>query len=111
MEPLHTDPILQITSTRDPWGLKLTGQVDLTNETALADHLYALDRADEDHTVDLRRVTFLSFTALRLLVCFAETLLAGRRLVLLTCGPQVRELLVACGWQYLPNLALVAHNA
>jgi hypothetical protein len=56
-------------------------------------------------------VTVLSFTALRLLVCFAETLLAGRRLVLLTCGPQVRELLVACGWQYLPNLALVAHNA
>lgn len=106
MQSVHADALLQIERTTAPRGLRLTGQVDATNEASLATQLYGLDRPEGNHTVDLRRVTFLSFTGLRLLVCFAQTLLDGRRLVLLTRGPHVRTLLAACRWEQLPSLAL-----
>jgi anti-anti-sigma regulatory factor len=61
--------------------------------------------------VDLREVTFLSFTGLRILVCFAQTLRGGRRLLLQTKGPDVRTLLKACDWDALPNLALEPQEA
>ena len=110
MEPLHTDGPLQIRAVAEPHGLQLPGQVDLTNQADLPQRRYDLDHTEADETVHLRSVAFLSFTALRLLVCFAQTLLSGRHPILLTPGPQVRALPAACGWEHLPSLTLVASD-
>ncbi|WP_030020192.1 STAS domain-containing protein [Streptomyces monomycini] len=103
--PTYADALLRIWHTDDPPGLRLSGQIDLTNQTALMGHLLALNGAPADVTVDLREVTFLNFAALHALVSYAELLGPGRRLVLHTRTSVVGQMLLACGWDR-PELRL-----
>ncbi|GHB77487.1 hypothetical protein GCM10010331_76580 [Streptomyces xanthochromogenes] len=96
--PLYADALLRIWDTADPPGLRLAGQVDLTNQAALVGHLLAVDGAPADVTLDLTEVTFLNFASLHALVAFAESLEPGRRLVVHTRTPAVAQMLRACGW-------------
>ncbi|MFC0843048.1 MULTISPECIES: STAS domain-containing protein [Streptomyces] len=96
--PLYTDALLRIWGTADPPGLRLAGQVDVTNQAALVGHLLAVDKASADVTVDLNEVTFLNFASLHVLVAFAELLEPGRRLIVHTRTGAVAEMLRACGW-------------
>ncbi|GAA2086345.1 hypothetical protein GCM10009801_48730 [Streptomyces albiaxialis] len=122
---LYADALLQVWRSDDARGLRLVGQVDLTNQAAVLGHLLdLLDRQKADRscsdapaadltadpavdltadpavdlTVDLTEVTFLSFAALHTLVAFAEVLDPGRRLVLLARDLAIAEMLAACGW-------------
>ncbi|MFI9228642.1 hypothetical protein [Streptomyces rimosus] len=85
--PVYADALLRIWHTADPPGLRVAGQVDLTNQVALMGHLLTLDAAPAVLTVDLREVTFLNFPSLHALVSFAHLLEPGRRLILHT-GPR-----------------------
>ncbi|PKV83595.1 STAS domain-containing protein [Streptomyces sp. TLI_146] len=96
--PLYTDALLRIWGTADPPGLRLAGQVDVTNQTALVSHLLAMDQAPADVTLDLNEVTFLNFASLHVLVTFAELLEPGRRLIVHTRTGAVAQMLRACGW-------------
>ncbi|WP_030607430.1 STAS domain-containing protein [Streptomyces sclerotialus] len=96
--PLYADALLRIWPTTDPPGLRLKGQVDMTNQTALLGHLLALDGESPHITVDLSEVTFFSFPALHALVTYAELLEPDRRLILHTRTSDVAQMLTACGW-------------
>lgn len=103
--PAYADAQLRVWYTTDPPGLRLAGQVDLTNQTALSSRLLSLDGAPTGITVDLREVTFLSFASLHSLVFYAQLLETGRRLTLHTRSPAVAEMLRVCGWDR-PELPL-----
>ncbi|WP_329123686.1 STAS domain-containing protein [Streptomyces sp. NBC_01465] len=105
MPAYYADSQLKIWCTTDPPGVRLAGQVDLTNQAALAALLLASDSHPgpapapaPDLTVDLSEVTFLNFSALHVLVTYASMMDRGRRLVLCTRKPVVAEMLGACGW-------------
>jgi anti-anti-sigma regulatory factor len=106
VELLYEDALLRIWGTADPYGLALSGEVDASNQAALARCLLGLDGVRGDHTVDLTGVRFLSFPALHLLVSYAHALVPERRLLLLTREPVVGRMLTACGWDELPGLYL-----
>ncbi|MFE0103317.1 STAS domain-containing protein [Streptomyces sp. NPDC059009] len=103
--PSYSDALLRIWHTVDPPGLRLCGQVDLTNQTVLMSHLLAVDGTPADLTVDLREVTFFNFSSLHALVSFATLLEPGRRLILHTRTPVIAAMLLACGWDR-PELPL-----
>ena len=48
--------------------------------------------------MDLAEVAFVNFAALNALVCFAELLEPGRRLIVRTNSPIVGQVLRSCGW-------------
>ncbi|MEU6115429.1 STAS domain-containing protein [Streptomyces sp. NPDC047117] len=96
--PAYADKQLRIWRTASPPGLRLSGQVDLTNQHAFLTHLLALDGAPDRVTIDLCRVTFFSFASLYALVSYAELLAPGRRLILCTRTPIIGQMLAACGW-------------
>lgn len=104
--PVHADALLRIWRTTSPPGLRLSGQVDLTNETAFLGHLLAFDRRPENITVDLGEVTFFSFASLHALVVYAELLTPGRRLIVRTRTPTLAHMLSACGWDQRPAVSL-----
>ncbi|MYY86886.1 MULTISPECIES: STAS domain-containing protein [unclassified Streptomyces] len=96
--PAYNDALLRIWHTTDPPGLRLAGQVDLTNQAALMGHLLTVNGAPADISIDLREVTFLNFASLHALVSFAELLDPGRRLIVHTRTPVIADMLLACGW-------------
>ncbi|MEV0601973.1 STAS domain-containing protein [Streptomyces sp. NPDC050315] len=104
MDLLYADELLEIRPTVAPYGLALSGDVDASNQAALARCLLSLNGTGADLTVDLHEVRFISFPALHVLVAFAHALEPGRRLVLRTGAPMVGRMLTACGWDELPGL-------
>ncbi|GGZ20988.1 STAS domain-containing protein [Streptomyces poonensis] len=105
MPPLYTDALLRIWHTADPPGLRLAGQVDMTNQSALMHHLLAVDAPPDDITLDLTEVTFFSFASLHALAAFAQALGPVQRLILHTRTPVIADMLLACGWNR-PELPL-----
>ncbi|MGW7066738.1 STAS domain-containing protein [Streptomyces sp. NPDC054855] len=101
----YADTRLRIWRTDSPPGLRLAGEVDLTNQAAFVGHLLSVNGTPADVTVDLTRVTFLNFASLHALAAFASMLEPGRRLVLHTKSPVVVEIIEACGWDR-PELPL-----
>ncbi len=83
---------LRISRTRDPWGLRLTGEVDLSNRTALCamiEHLF--DGGPPEVTVDVSGLTFADTAAARILVNAAERGPGVLRLA--GCSPALLRLL------------------
>jgi anti-anti-sigma factor len=83
---------LRMIRTRTPWGLRLSGEVDLSNRISLRatiDHLIAEGRPDV--TVDLSDLAFADTAAVRILVHAAAR--RGSRLHLVGCSPSLLRLL------------------
>jgi anti-anti-sigma factor len=83
---------LRISRTRNPLGLRLTGEVDLSNRTALSamiEHLF--DGGPPEVTVDVSGLTFADTAAARILVNAAEG--GPGRLRLAGCSPALLRLL------------------
>jgi anti-anti-sigma factor len=83
---------LRILRTRDPWGLRLSGEVDLSNRLALRTvigHLF--DDGRPEVTIDVTRLTFADTAAARLLVTAAAA--GPGRIRLVGCSPVLRRLL------------------
>ena len=96
--PVYEDALLRIRNTRDPPGLRLSGEVDRTNQAAVAAHLLAVDSTARRITVDLREVAFLNFAGLHTLAAYAASLGPGQVLVLRTSSAVIDTMLTACGW-------------
>lgn len=97
-DPVYEDTLLRIWHTHDPPGLRLSGEVDRTNQAAMAAHLLGVDGTARQVTVDLREVAFLNFAGLHTLAAYADSLETGRVLVLRTSSAVIDSMLTACGW-------------
>lgn len=111
-------PLLSVAPLADRAGLRLSGEVDLSNVREFATAVQAAVEAEaaagngarpprRDLHLDLADVSYLDVTAVGLLVRTAATLTDGRRLVLGSPGPTIRTTLRMLGWDELPALCLV----
>lgn len=118
-------PLLSVAPLADRAGLRLSGEVDLSNVREFAAAVQAALDAEaaanagagngartpaapgRDLHLDLADVSYLDVTAVGLLVRTAATLTDGRRLVLGSPGPTIRTTLRMLGWDELPALCLV----
>jgi anti-anti-sigma regulatory factor len=95
---------LRIRRMRDPAGLRLSGEADLTGRNALRvviENLFA-DCGSDSVTVDVSELRFADRAAARILV--RAGLGPGRRLRLTGCSPALLRLLTYCGADDAPGL-------
>jgi anti-anti-sigma factor len=105
---VYRDEILAIGHPDGDGGLRLSGQVDLSNRSALRMALALATRSgsgDGDIVVDLSETSFLDVGGLRLLAETAE-LHPDRRVVLLSPATVIQQMLHLGGWSDLPNLVV-----
>jgi anti-anti-sigma factor len=101
--PFEPEASLRARRMRDPYGVRLAGEVDLSNREALRaviDHLFEDEPAA---TVDVAGLTFADTAAARILVDAA----ANGPLRLVGCSPPLRKLLDFHGADRVPGLTVV----
>ena len=104
--PLYADTILQILPTMDPPGLALVGDVDRSNVAAVGQALARLRGHAGDVHLDLSGLLFCDLGGLQVIVRAAQSLDAGRRLVLHGIPHQLERALEIVDWAPLPNLTI-----
>jgi anti-anti-sigma regulatory factor len=98
---------LRITSTSNPPGLTITGEIDETSYPVLLDSLAAAAGHLEMH-IDLSGVTYCDLAGLRAIVCLTEPSRRrpARRVVLHAVPQRFREILQILGWDATPGIDL-----
>jgi ABC-type transporter Mla MlaB component len=104
--PLYADTILQIVPTVDPPGLAMVGDIDRSNVAAVASALARMRGHAGDIHLDLSGLLFCDLGGLQVIVRVAQTLNAGRRLVLHGIPRQLERALEIVDWAPLPNLTI-----
>jgi anti-anti-sigma factor len=102
------ETLLRITPTFQPLGLRLEGEVDITNTTALANALTRMINAGRDVRLDLSHVVSIDVAGLRLLARTAAGLPRDRSLLLDPVPRHLRQVLSLSGWDQTPSLRLDA---
>lgn len=106
---VYRDEILAIGLLNGDTGLRVSGQVDLSNRSAFSEALARTARgSDGDILVDLSSTSYVDAGGLRLLAEAAE-LHPERRIVLLSPSTAIQQMLQLGGWHQLSNL-LVAEG-
>lgn len=85
-------PLGTFLATRDPWGLGVVGEVDLSNRPAFLQALRARAAARLEVHLDLRDLRFIDAGSLGAVGEIAAGLPDGGRLVLVPLRPRVRRL-------------------
>ena len=85
--------LLRIGAMESRRGLKLSGEVDISNARQLADSLSRHMTTAEDINLDLSDLKFIDVTGVRVLVQTARKLSGGRRVILWSAPSFVRRLL------------------
>ncbi|SDK22082.1 STAS domain-containing protein [Nonomuraea jiangxiensis] len=101
-EPARVTPVAQ------PFGLRVSGEIDWSNRRLLADALeWALTSDDRDIRLDLSGLTFIDVAGLRLIVAVAARLSPPRGLILSSASPLTLRLLDLTGWEHEPGLSVI----
>jgi anti-anti-sigma factor len=102
----YRDQIAAIARLGGGTGIRVSGELDLSNRDAWAAIVTeVVQGASDEVVIDLSEVSFIDAGGLGVLVAAAERN-PGRRVVLASPGPMVREVLGLVGWDRLPNLVL-----
>jgi anti-anti-sigma factor len=105
-DPLFGDALLTVTPVDDPAGLRVVGDIDLSNAAAWQAALAAAaDRADEMR-LDLADVGFIDVQGVRALVRTAAGMADGQRLVVDSAPPELLRMLRLSGWDHVTNLVI-----
>ena len=83
---------LRVSRTREPRGLRVSGEVDASNAALLGKALAAETARGGEVTVDLRDVAFLDSTGLEHLIRAARDLEGTGRLILVSPQQPIRRL-------------------
>jgi anti-anti-sigma regulatory factor len=105
---LADNDVLRITSTSNPPGLTITGEIDESSYPVLLDSLAAAAGHLEIH-IDLSGVTYCDLAGLRAIICLTEPSsrrLPARRVVLHAVPQRFREVLQILGWDAIPGIYL-----
>jgi anti-sigma B factor antagonist len=96
--------MLDIATTDDPRGLRLTGEVDLATVKDLAAALEPQVREGGDITLDMTGVRFMGSSGVQVLIRTLDSLHGRGRLLLAHPGSSVRRLLEVMGLERFENL-------
>jgi anti-anti-sigma factor len=105
-EPVYLDKQLVVTRTASPDGLRFSGEVDMTNSNAVIRSLMAAFPEAGNPHLDLSALIFCDISGIRALVDAAESLGAGRHLMLHGLPSQIEDVIRVTGWSDLPSLVL-----
>jgi anti-anti-sigma regulatory factor len=105
-ETIYTDPQLRI--ERAGAGLRLAGDIDASNATAVGEVVRALTAGTESLELDFSGVLFCDLGGLRAIVQGARGAGEGRQLVLRGLPQELARAMILVGWTDLPNLVMAA---
>jgi anti-anti-sigma factor len=104
--PIYADKQLVVTRTVDPRGLRLAGEIDVTNSDAVAESLRAcFDEAGDAH-LNVSWLSFCDISGIRALVEAAIERGAGRRVLLHGLPEQLQTVMRVTGWSDMRSLQL-----
>jgi anti-anti-sigma factor len=98
---------LVIERTGDPMGLRLRGEIDVTNSEAIATAVSSALADAAEVAVDFHEVLFCDLSGLRALVRAAEEAGADQRIVVRGLPAHLRRALAIVGWADLPHLVVI----
>lgn len=105
-DTVFSDRNLTISRTLQPAGLRLAGEIDVTNSRALGRSLRAGFAGGDIAHLDLGGVVFSDISGIRALVMFARELRPPRKLVLHGLPTQLESVIRVTGWADLPGLEI-----
>lgn len=103
---VFADRNLTVSRTLSPPGLRLAGEIDVTNSRSLGRKLRAgLNGAGSAH-LNFSRVVFCDVSGIRALVKLARDLGPDRKIVLHGLPTQLETVMRVTGWTELPGLEI-----
>lgn len=105
-DPLYEDTIVTLTPVYDPAGLRVTGDIDLTNTTGWQSAVAAVADHGEEVHLDLSGLRFIDLQGVRVLTRTAAAMADGRRLVLDSAPQGLMMILRLTGWDRISNLVI-----
>jgi ABC-type transporter Mla MlaB component len=104
---VYDDGVLRITSTDDPPGLVIAGEIDESTYPGLIAALDTFTEGPAEIHFGLGGVSYCDLAGLRAIVCTTGNGAGGaRRVVLHQLPPQLASVLRIVGWDRTPGLAL-----
>lgn len=107
---VYADRQLVVTRTTDPWGLRFSGEIDISNSHAVADCLGMTFLGDQDVHLDVRGLIFCDISGIRSFVDAAENLDEGR-LMVHGMPELLQKVMRVTGWADLPRLVICSCKA
>jgi anti-anti-sigma factor len=102
---VYADKQLVVTRTREPKGIRFSGEIDINNCDAVGSCLSAIGALESDVHLDITSLIFCDISGIRAFVEAAEHRERGR--LLLHGLPQpLQTVMRVTGWADLPNLAV-----
>lgn len=98
--------MLTITSTSDPRGFRLSGDIDASNVDQLENALAPVVREGGDITIDVSELGFIGSAGLQVVIRALMNLEGRGRLVLVGVGATLRKLVGIMGLERFPHLEL-----
>jgi anti-anti-sigma factor len=106
---VYSDAQLRISRLSYPLMLRLTGEIDAFNATAVANAVTTALQEPGDLHVDASQLLFCDVTGIRALVSSALGL-EGRRLVLHGLDPHLRKVIELVGWGEIDGLEIAKNG-
>jgi anti-anti-sigma factor len=99
----YADGLLTLTPDYDPAGLRVAGDIDLSNTAAWQEALAAVaDRADEVR-LDMAGLGSIDVQGVRALARTVAGMADGHRLVVASAPPELLPMLALSGWDRITN--------
>jgi anti-anti-sigma factor len=98
---------LQIATSDDPFGLRLSGEIDMATAPALQEALIVALADGRPVTVDMRDVTFIDSSGLKVIVTAAAETDPDRPLTVMEPSAAVRRVLELFGMEQIPQIRVV----
>jgi anti-anti-sigma regulatory factor len=95
---------LAVSHTASPPGLKLAGEIDVTNVVEVEQALEVHRPLGASLHIDLSELLFCDVSGIRAIVSFAETLPGDRRLLLHGLPAQIEKVMNVVGWSEMAGL-------
>jgi anti-anti-sigma factor len=95
---------LEIIPTKDPFGFRLIGEIDMATAPMLQEALLVSLSAGGSVTVDMRDVTFIDSSGLKVIVACAAETASNQPLMVKDPSAVVRRALEVFGMEQIPGL-------
>lgn len=95
---------MEIVTTQQPFGLRVSGEIDMASAPALEEALLVALADGRPVTVDMKDVTFIDSSGLKVIVSAAAESTAPAPLTLKDPSPAVRRVLELFGMEQLPHI-------
>ena len=95
---------LEIVTTQEPFGLRLSGEIDMASAPALEEALLVALADGRPVTVDMQDVTFIDSSGLKAIVSTAAESTLPAPLTVKDPSPAVRRVLELFGMEQLPHI-------